>query len=456
MKNDNLHEECGVFGIYDRDNLDVPKLCYYALYAIQHRGQESCGIAINNDNKITNLKGAGLVSDVFDSKTLSEMKGNIAIGHVRYSADSKQSKENFQPLVINHYKGTLTIAFNGVIQNYNELRDNLERQGSIFHTANECEVIAHLIVRNRLQSKSIEEAVSKTLPLLKGCYSMLIMSPRKLIAARDPLGVRPLCMGSLKNNTTVFASESSAFIAIGAKFERDVKPGEMIVVSTDGIKYDDTYCNKKPGFCIFEHIYFARPDSTIDGQSVYKARLTAGALLAKRHPVDADIVIGVPDSGITAAIGYARESGIMYGEGFIKNRYIGRTFIQPKQSQREMSVSIKLGVIKSNVDGKRVVMVDDSIVRGTTSKNIIKALKNAGAKEVHVRISSPEFLYSCPFGTDVPDTSELASCKYSVDELCKQIGADSLGFLLSDEVESIATDSNLPFCTGCFNKKYPK
>ncbi len=452
----NLHEECGVFGIYDVNKLDVPRLCYYALYALQHRGQESCGIAINDDNVITNRKGAGLVSDVFNEEILSSMRGNIAIGHVRYSADSKQSKENFQPLAINHFKGTLTIAYNGVIQNAKKLRYDLERAGSIFHTENDCEVIALLIAKNRMNSASIEEAISKTLPLLEGCYSMLIMSPRKLIAVRDPIGIRPLCMGTLKNDTYVFSSESSGLTAIGATLVRDVKPGEMVIVSKDGVRYDETYCTKKGGFCIFEHIYFARPDSIIDGQSVYHARLEAGILLSMRHPVEADLVIGVPDSGVTAAIGYARASGIPYGEGFIKNRYIGRTFIQPKQSQREMSVSIKLGVIKANVDGKRVIMVDDSIVRGTTSKNIIKALKNAGAKEVHVRISSPEFLYPCPFGTDVPDTSELASCKYDVQELCKQIGADSLGFLSVDEVEDIAKDSKLPFCTGCFNKKYPE
>lgn len=455
MINDSLHEECGVFGIYDKHNLDVPRLCYYAMYALQHRGQESCGIAINDDNRITNRKGAGLVSDVFDERVLSEMKGNIAIGHVRYSADEKQGKENFQPLAIKHFKGTLTLAFNGIISNAKKLRYDLERSGSIFHTSNDCEVIALLIAKARMKSKSIEEAVSKALPLLEGCYSMLIMSPRKLIAVRDPYGIRPLCVGSLKNDTVVFSSESSGLTAIGAKLTRDVKPGEMIIVTPDGIVSDEKYCVKTPGFCIFEHIYFARPDSIIDGQSVYKARLEAGKLLSLRHPVEADLVIGVPDSGVTAAIGYARASGIPYGEGFIKNRYIGRTFIQPKQSQREMSVSIKLGVIKSNIEGKRVIMVDDSIVRGTTSKNIIKALKNAGAKEVHVRISSPEFVFPCPFGTDIPDKSELASCKYNVEELCKQIGADSLGFLSVTEVEQIAKDGRLPFCTGCFTGKFP-
>lgn len=452
----NLHEECGVFGIYDNNNLDVPRLCYYAMYALQHRGQESCGIAINNDNVITNRKGVGLVSDVFTEDVLSGMRGNIAIGHVRYSADAKQGKENFQPLAIKHFKGTLTIAFNGVIRNAKKLRYDLERAGSIFHTENDCEVIALLVAKNRMTASSIEEAISNTLPLLEGCYSMLVMSPRKLIAVRDPIGVRPLCFGTINDDTYVFSSESSGLTAIGATLVRDVNPGEMIIVSKDGVKCDDKYCGKKHGVCIFEHIYFARPDSIIDNQSVYDARLEAGRILSVRHPVDADLVIGVPDSGVTAAIGYARASGIPYGEGFIKNRYIGRTFIQPKQSQREMSVSIKLGVIKSNVVGKRIIMVDDSIVRGTTSKNIIKALKNAGATEVHVRISSPEFLYSCPFGTDVPDTAELASCKYNVQELCKQIGADSLGFLDANEVEHIAKNSNLPFCTGCFNKKYPE
>lgn len=455
MSNTFLHEECGVFGIYDKTGIDVPKISYYALYALQHRGQENCGIAINDDNCITTRKGVGLVSDVFNEDILSSMKGNMAIGHVMYSTQGATSKGNSLPLVINHFKGTLSISHNGQITNAKNLRYELERNGAIFHTNNDAEVIALLIVRERLKTKSIEEAVLNVIPLLEGSFSLVLMSPRKLLAVRDPLGIRPLCMGTIKKDTVVFASESCALSAIGAKFERDINPGEMVVVTTDGIQNYTQYCQEKTSLCIFEHIYFARPDSIIDGQCVYDARLEAGGLLYRRHPVDADIVIGVPDSGITAAIGYSRESGIPYGEGFIKNRYVGRTFIQPKQSMRETSVSIKLGVIKPNIDGKRVVMVDDSIVRGTTSKNIIKMLKNAGAKEVHVRISSPEFLFPCYFGTNIPDCSQLASCKYNVEELAKNIGADSLGFLSIEEVTKIAKNSRVNFCTGCFSGKYP-
>lgn len=455
MYDSSLHEECGVFGIYDKTGIDVPSTVYYALYALQHRGQESCGIAINDDNRITCQKGMGLVSDNFNESTLAAMKGNIAIGHVRYAAEDNASKENCLPLVINHLKGTLTIAMNGQIANAKQLRYKLECEGSIFHSSRDAEVVAHLIVKERLTAKSIEEAVLKAVSQLEGSYCFVIMSPRKLIAVRDPMGFRPLCIGSIKKDTIVFSSESCALTAIGAKLERDVKPGEMVVVSQDSMFSDESRSTEKSALCIFEHVYFARPDSVIDGQSVYKARLAAGAFLAKSHPVEADIIIGVPDSGVTAAIGYARESGIPYGEGFIKNRYIGRTFIQPKQSMREKSVSIKLGVIHANVENKRVVMVDDSIVRGTTSKNIIKALKTAGAKEVHVRISSPQFLFPCYFGTDVPDSSQLASCRFSVEELAKEIGADSLGFLTLDEVSHIALDSKLNFCTGCFTGKYP-
>lgn len=454
MNKDFLTEDCGVFGIYDKTGIDVPKISYYALYALQHRGQESCGIAINDDNCITTRKGMGLVSDVFNENVLSSMKGNMAIGHVMYSSHSS-AKGNILPLVINHFKGTLSIAHNGQLTNSKHLRYELERNGAIFHTSSDAEVIALLIVRERLKAKSIEEAILNVMPLLEGSFSLVIMSPRKLIAIRDPLGIRPLCMGSIKEDSIVFASESCALSAIGAKFERDIKPGEMVAVTINGIQSYTNFCQNKSSLCIFEHIYFARPDSIIDGQSVYDARLEAGRLLYRRHPVDADVVVGVPDSGITAAIGYSRESGIPYGEGFIKNRYVGRTFIQPKQSMRETSVTIKLGVIKPNIDGKRVVMVDDSIVRGTTSKNIIKTLKNAGAKEVHVRISAPEFLFPCYFGTNIPDSSQLASCRFNVDELAKNIGADSLGFLSVNEVSDIALNSTVKFCTGCFSGNYP-
>lgn len=450
-----LGEECGVFAIFDNDGLDVPKICYYALYSLQHRGQESCGVAINDNNEVKRVKGKGLVSEVFTREILDTMKGQMAIGHVRYSTQGDSRKKNIQPLVLDHLKGTLSVAHNGQISNASILKRELELSGSVFYTAADTEVIALLLIRERLNCDTVDEAIRRVMPRLEGAYSLVIMSQNKIFAVRDPSGFRPLCMGKLKNSY-VFASESCAFNAIGAEFIRDLEPGEIVCVTADGVTSNREFCNtKKPGLCIFEHIYFARPDSIIDGQSVYGARIEAGRMLARNHPVEADLVVGVPDSGITAAIGYSRESGIPYGEAFIKNRYVGRTFIQPEQQLRELSVSIKLNIIKSNIEGKRIIMIDDSIVRGTTTKNIIKSLKAAGAKEVHVRISSPPFLYPCYFGTDVPDSSQLASRKFSVKALTEHIGADSLGFLDVKAVTDIAKDSNLTFCTGCFSGKYP-
>ena len=454
-----FHEECGVFGIFNRneETIDTAKTVYYALYALQHRGQEACGIAVNDHNLINLHKDLGLVHEVFDENLLAHMPGGIAIGHVRYSTTGGNNRRNIQPLGVDYIKGSLVIAHNGNISNAAVLRKELEQQGAIFQCTSDTEVIAFLIAKERLNTPSVEEAVSRVLPRLEGSFSLLVMSPSKLIAARDSKGMRPLCMGKLEDSA-LFASESCALDAIGATFERDVAPGEMIVVEQQGqrsIRWAPECDHKDCALCIFEHIYFARPDSVIDGQSVYNARIEAGRILARTHPVQADLVIGVPDSGLVAAIGFAQESGIPYGEGLVKNRYIGRTFIQPTQSGRESAVSIKLSPLKESVRGKRVVMVDDSIVRGTTMRQIVELLKKAGAAQVHVRISAPEFLWPCYYGIDIDDRSHLASVLYTHDELCSRIGADSLGFLPLDQVEAIAGDSALGFCKACFSGQYP-
>lgn len=454
-----IHEECGVFGIFNREaeSVDTARCVYYALYALQHRGQEACGIAVNDGNLISLYKDLGLVHEVFDEKILSGMKGSIAIGHARYSTTGGNNRRNIQPLGVDYIKGSLVIAHNGNVSNAALLRQELEQQGAVFQCTSDTEVIAFLIAKERLTANSVEEAVARVAPRLEGSFSLLVMSPKKLIALRDPKGMRPLCMGHL-GKSPVFASESCALDSIGASFDRDVRPGELIVVDESGERVMESGINpdaSKCALCVFEHIYFARPDSVIDGQSVYQARLEAGRILARSHPVQADLVIGVPDSGLAAAIGFAQESGIPYGEGLVKNRYIGRTFIQPTQNGRESAVSIKLLALRRSVEGKRVVMIDDSIVRGTTMRQIVDLLKKAGATEVHVRISAPEFLWPCYYGTDIDDRSQLASVKFTHEELTERIGADSLGFLPLAQVKEIAKDSKLNFCTACFSGDYP-
>ena len=454
-----IHEECGVFGIFNREaeSVDTARCVYYALYALQHRGQEACGIAVNDGNLISLYKDLGLVHEVFDEKILSGMKGSIAIGHARYSTTGGNNRRNIQPLGVDYIKGSLVIAHNGNVSNAALLRQELEQQGAVFQCTSDTEVIAFLIAKERLTANSVEEAVARVAPRLEGSFSLLVMSPKKLIALRDPKGMRPLCMGHL-GKSPVFASESCALDSIGASFDRDVRPGELIVVDESGERVMESGINpdaSKCALCVFEHIYFARPDSVIDSQSVYQARLEAGRILARSHPVQADLVIGVPDSGLAAAIGFAQESGIPYGEGLVKNRYIGRTFIQPTQNGRESAVSIKLSALRRSVEGKRVVMIDDSIVRGTTMRQIVDLLKKAGATEVHVRISAPEFLWPCYYGTDIDDRSQLASVKFTHEELTERIGADSLGFLPLAQVKEIAKDSKLNFCTACFSGDYP-
>ena len=451
---DDLHEECGVFGLYNRDDLDTAQLVYYGLFGLQHRGQESCGIAINNDNHITCHKDLGMVSQVFTPELLHKMTGHAAIGHVRYSTTGGCTRENAQPFAVQYVKGTLTIAHNGNISNAAQLRKELQQSGAVFQTTSDTEIIAFLIARERLHTPSVEAAVAKVLPQLQGAFSLLVMSPKKLIAVRDPYGFRPLCVGKIKNST-VFSSESCALSSIGAQYLRAIAPGEIYVAGeTKDVSFATT-SSCRTSLCIFEHIYFARPDSVMDGQSVYEARLNAGHILAQTHPAEADLVIGVPDSGLIAAMGYAKASGIPYGEGLMKNRYVGRSFIQPTQAMRQQCVDVKLNAISSNVKGKRIVMVDDSIVRGTTIKRIVSLLKNAGAKEVHVRISSPHFLYPCYFGTDVSSDTPLAARKFDDASLCQAIGADSLGFLPLSQLSQLIPHSKVGYCDGCFSGNYP-
>lgn len=456
MEEDKVYEECGVFGIYDFDGNDVAATIYYGLFALQHRGQESCGIAVSDTNgpkgAVSTRKGMGLVNEVYTQKDLSEMKGNIGVGHVRYSTAGASTIENAQPLVLNYVKGTLGLAHNGNLINANELREELSYTGAIFQTTIDSEVIAYHIARERVRTASVEEAVARAVQKIKGAYSLIVMSPRKLIGARDPWGFKPLCIGK-RDNAYILASETCALDTIGAEFVRDVKPGEIVTITPEGIDSDTTMCGECQGRCIFEYIYFARPDSYIDGISVYNSRIVAGRCLAKDSPVEADIVVGVPESGNAAALGYSLESGIPYGTAFVKNSYVGRTFIKPRQKNRESSVQVKLNVLKESVDGKRVIMIDDSIVRGTTSDRIVNMLKEAGAKEVHVRISSPPFLHPCYFGTDIPSEDQLIAHNRTVEEICDIIGADSLGYLKLSRLKELAP--GLQYCHGCFSGEYP-
>ena len=450
-----LHEECGVFGIYRNSDEGVVGQTYHALYALQHRGQESCGMAVNHDGVISCYKDVGLVTDVFTKAALEKITdGSIAVGHCRYGTKNTVNRENAQPLLVTHHKGGMALCHNGALTNAVELREQLEAEGAIFHTTNDSEVIAQVIAKQRITTGSIESAVRASMDIIKGAYSLVIMSPKKLIAARDPHGFRPLCMGHIGEDI-VFASESCALDSIGATFDRDIAAGEVVVVNEEGVKSYPMEGNKHDGMCVFEFIYFARPDSVIDGSSVHEARLRAGAFLAQEHPVEADVVIGAPDSGIDAAIGYARESGIPYGIGFIKNRYIGRTFIQPSQKQRMNSVRIKLNAVTSTVKGKRVVLVDDSIVRGTTSQHTVQLLRDAGAAEVHYRLSSPPFINMCYFGTDIASVDNLIARNHTMEEIREIIGVDSIGFLSIDACDKLAENSTCGFCKGCFTGEYP-
>lgn len=451
-----IHEECGVFGIYSPVPADLAPLARFGLYALQHRGQESAGIALNDDGVFRACRGVGLVNEVLSSEKLEPLgQGNIAVAHVRYATTGADNLRNVQPLIINHHKGSMALAHNGNLTNAFELRTALEQRGSIFHTTTDSEVIAYVIVGQRLCCGSIESAVCAAMDVIHGAYSLVVSSPTKLIAARDPHGFRPLCLGRRADGSVVAASESCALDAVGAAFLRDVEPGEVVMVDENGLHSDRSHCGRsRRSLCVFEYIYFARPDSVLDGKSVCLARQRAGEFLAQEHPVEADVVVGVPDSGLDAAIGYARASGIPYAIGLTKNKYVGRTFIAPTQSERETGVNLKLNPIRSVIEGKRVVLIDDSIVRGTTCRRTVELLRRAGAKEVHMRISAPPFIAPCFYGTDIDSADGLIANHHTVPEIAKLIGADSLGYL-SLEHAGLLTGEDSGFCMACFSGDYP-
>ena len=453
-----IKEECGVFGVYGSKNPRIAQTVYFGLFSLQHRGQESCGIAVNNDGVFKSYKDLGLVNDVFTPNIIEKLgEGNIAVGHVRYGTTGGNERSNAQPIVVNHIKGSMALAHNGNITNSYELRSQFEAKGSIFQTTSDTEVISYAVIEERLNSETIEEAVCKAMDKIKGAYSMIIMSPQKLIAARDRNGFRPLCYGKTSNGEYIIASESCALDSVGAEFIRDIEKGEILVFGKEGIKSIKEHCGKgKQTSCVFEYVYFARPDSIIEGKNVHEARIKAGEILAKEHPVKADVVVGVPDSGLDAALGYSKASKIPYGIGFIKNKYIGRTFIYPEVKSRMDKVKIKLNPIANVVKGKRVILIDDSIVRGTTSERIVKLLRDAGATEVHMRVSAPPFINPCYYGTDIDSKENLIACKYTIEEIAKKIGADSLGYLSLDGVKKIGyVNEKSGFCVACFDGKYP-
>lgn len=449
-----IHEECGVFGILSNQKENLGKLVYYGLYALQHRGQESCGIVVNDDGVFSSYKDLGLVSEVFSRDTLAHLsEGTMAVGHVRYGTTGGTIRNNCQPIEVNHQKGKMALAHNGNLSNALELRDKLELSGAIFHTTSDTETIAYMITRERLTAPSIEDAVSHAMNALEGAYSLILMSSAKMIAVRDPYGFRPLCYGKMSDGSYVIASESCALTAVGAELVRDLLPGEILVFSEQGIESRREHCGiRKQKTCIFEYIYFARPDSVIDKISVSAARIQAGKILAQKKPVRADLVIGVPDSGLDAALGFSQASGIPYGIGLVKNKYIGRTFISPGEKERLDLVRMKLSPIISAIRGKRVVLIDDSIVRGTTSKQIVNLLREAGAKEIHMRISAPPFLHPCYYGTDIDSEENLIASHHGEEEIADLIGADSLGYLPLECLHELI--GNHAYCDACFSGNY--
>lgn len=452
-----LHEECGVFGVFTEKRGYVAEMTYLGLYALQHRGQESCGIAVSDDGLFRQHRGDGLVNDVFTEDNLAHLgEGSIAVGHVRYSTTGGKNPNNVQPVVCCHVKGNMALCHNGNLVNANALRRTHELRGAIFHGTTDTESIIYTIVAERLHAPSTEEAVALAMPRLQGAYSCVLMTATKLIAFRDPVGFRPLCYGQTDSGEIVVASESCALDSVGARFVRDIEPGEILIISRDGIRSDRRHCGRKSALCVFEYIYFARPDSVIEGASVHSARLRAGRFLAQESPAEADVVVGVPDSGIDAAIGFSQESGIPYGMGFLKNKYVGRSFIAPSQALRERAVRIKLNVIRETVAGKRVVLIDDSIVRGTTSARIVRLLREAGARQVHMRVTAPPFRYPCYFGTDVDSQENLIACRlHSPEEIAQEIGADSLAYLSVDAAHKLAGKTGCAYCDGCFTGHYP-
>lgn len=452
---DKIHDECGVFGIFGNDTTDIIDETYLALYALQHRGTLGAGIAINDNGNMSVVKGFGVVPEALPEKELSRLKkAKMALGHVRHTTASvANDRTSIQPLLMRYVNGQLSLALNGALTNYSELREHLHRGGAIFQSNSDIEVIAYIIAQERLETASIEEAVLNAMDKIKGAYSMVMMAPSRLIGVRDPRGFRPLCIGKLGDNY-IITSESCVFDSLGGEFVRDVEPGEMVVIDDEGVHSYKNNCGGKTSLCLFEFVYFARPDSVLDGMCVNIARQRAGIELAKEHPVEADMVCAVPDCGIDAAIGYSMQSGIQYGVGLVKNRFIGRAHNNRKK-HAQYNLRIKLNAMKSNVQGKRIVLIDDSIVKGETSKHIVSMLKKAGAKEVHLRISSPPFKYPCYFGTDIDSTDNLIAAHKSIDEMCAEIGADSLGFLSIDGLHRIADECKIDFCDACFSGDYP-
>lgn len=451
MARDKMEEECGVFGIYSKDRSEVAQITYYGLYALQHRGQESAGISVSNFGEIVTYKGMGLTADVFTSKTLENLVGNAAIGHVRYSTTGASKLENAQPLESRYKLGQIAVAHNGNLTNAKIIRELLEDGGSTFNTTIDSEVIIKMIARKA--NGNVEDAIRSTVGAIKGAYALVILAGNKLVGVRDPYGIRPLCLGINENGDYILASESCAIDAVGGTLIRDILPGEMVIIDENGVKSIKYSENNKKAPCSFEHIYFARPDSIIDGLNVYESRVEAGRLLAKQMKVEADVVIGVPDSGVPAAIGFAEATGIPYAIGLVKNKYIGRTFIKPTQALREQAVMVKLNPLKVNLEGKRVVIIDDSLVRGTTSKILIEIIRKAGAKEVHFRSASPAVKHSCYFGIDTAHREELIASRLSVEEIRKEINADTLDYLTMENMLKSLKGCN--YCVGCFNGEYP-
>ncbi len=451
---DKANDECGVFGIYNNDNLDTVAITHDALYGLQHRGQISAGITVNKDGNFSTIKELGMVSEVFTDKVLQKLQsGKITVGHVRYTLSQSLDRAANQPLVLRYKEGSIAISSNGSITNFPEIRKDLERGGAIFQSNSNAELMAYVIATERCSTDDLEQAVLNAMKKLDGAYSTVICAPTRLMAFRDKFGFRPLCMGKLKNSY-VFSSESCVFDSIGAEFIRDVKPGEMLVVDEDGLhSYMMETEPVKTSLCLFEYVYLARPDSVIDGVSVHTARLKAGELLFKEYPIEADMVCGVPDSGIIAAEGYAKASNIPYGMGFMKNKFIGRK-VGTGMDKKKRLMQTKLTALKSNVEGKRIIVIDDSIIRGETSQHIVNLLREAGAKEVHMLVSSPPFVFPCYFGIDINDKDNLIANRMTREQICAEIGADSLGYLSVERVREIAKDADIDLCDGCFTKNF--
>lgn len=449
--NERMKEECGVIGVCSKSLFTASQMVYYGLYSLQHRGQESAGIAVSNNGVIDYYKDMGLVSEIFNQKKIDKLEGNLAIGHIRYSTTGGSLFENAQPLIVN-FKGTrLALVHNGNIMNSNDLRAKMEAQGTLFQTTTDTEIIANLIARN--YKNDIVEAIQETKNIIKGAYTLVILYKDQLIGVRDNNGIRPLCLGKIEDGY-VLASESCALDTISAEFIRDIEAGEIVILEKDQIQSVITKHNAEKKLCVFELVYFARPDSFMDTISAQSFRYKSGKILARQMNVEADIVIGVPDSGISGAIGYAEESGIPYGIGLVKNRYVGRTFIQPTQSLREKGVMIKLNVLRKTIKDKRVVILDDSIVRGTTSRRLVEMLRNAGAKEIHFRVTSPPVAFPCFYGIDIPTRHELIASQKTKEEIRQYIGVDTLDYMTPEGLREAASNKTT-FCDACFTGKYP-